>query len=146
MAIGSFIKAVEAEGPPPCEQYACALYMDCASQSMCCTAFAYYVRTGETLHPFIDIPERSTKKSEREFRDKPYPSRAIFLAVQEDTWGADQSERTENAKANRAMDAVIEAMDKANARGLDSWLHTSTERAETTMRRHREAHPEEYQE
>ncbi len=85
----NLFEAIEDEGQPPCKKFACQKVQLCADEKLACTAFAYFVQTGRTIHPHNFVNARANGKSRVDFVGEVHPTRALFSAIQNDRWSAD---------------------------------------------------------
>jgi hypothetical protein len=59
-----FMRAFRAAGSPPCDKYGCSSRAVCAAQLKACSAFVYFVRTGEARPPTVILADMGTTEPE----------------------------------------------------------------------------------
>lgn len=130
------IKALEQQADTPCAKFSCAKFQQCAEDSLACSAFAYYVQTGTAVHPFNDVAHRASGTGRMNFIGEVHPTRELFDDIENDRWAAEPGGGGwDERKAVKADELIQQTLDESGTIGLQTWLTTSVERAETTLRR-----------
>ena len=136
----TLLKALDQQGEAPCTKFACPKFTACAEGRLACSAFAYYVQSGNAVHPFNEVAHRARGTGRLIFRGSVEPTRELYNEVESDTWAAASGGGGwEHRKAEASDELIRQTIDESGRIGLQSWLTTSLERAATTLRRHQEA-------
>jgi len=133
------LKALENEGQTPCRKFGCTKFQACADEQLACTAFAYFVQTGRTVHPFNFVSPRATGKDRLEYVGQVHPTRKLFEDIQHDRWAADHTTVWDDKRTAQAQDDADALLDESGERNVGNWFALSIERAEKTLQRHQDA-------
>ena len=65
---------------PPCDKFSCSQRNRCSDDELACSAFDFYVNTGEVLHPYMRIRTAPSGKGRPTMRmgEQAEPTRAIY--------------------------------------------------------------------
>ena len=99
------LSAIKRIGKTPCDKHRCALRVKCATESLACSAFRWYVRTGKTANPNEYIPLRESPIDRRRYKDAPEPTHEIYDRLAQD------NEDGDDQKAKAATKIVINGVE-----------------------------------
>lgn len=121
-----FFDALRSVSEPPCVTHACSQRDRCAAEELACSAFEFYVNTGQALHPNMEvrIPASGRGNPRRVYGDSAKPTRERFLAMAAEPL---------SAESDVNPGEVLEA--RAAERELEHWWFVDVERAERTLQR-----------
>jgi hypothetical protein len=136
MNIQDLLIAISEAEDAPCEKFNCSMRAKCA-EGLACSAYAYYVESGRSIHPGNKVTARKVKGKERvEFGETPEPTAEVFDAVQHDLWRStpDQLAIQTGVKLKR-VDAAMKERFEGWPITLDNWLLISPARADAMLKR-----------
>ena len=76
-------EAITNAGEAPCEKYACQKRDECSDKRIACSSFRWFVQSGKSLDPRMDIPMRRSKFRPPGWNDEIVSTREIFDSIDE---------------------------------------------------------------
>lgn len=105
MSIEDLNAALRATAPAPCTKFDCSKAGQCAAESLACSAFRHFVRSGAAVNPRFDVPLRVSRNVQPVWKDEPEPTAEIFQAV----FSRSEVDEAPNAKELAEIEETLES-------------------------------------